>query len=80
MSSGKASTTPIWSTNGIQRVYQTVYPCEEPILEPVDHRMQQQHNLAEVWRRIKSAKGTAPRSPTHPRPQEEADSICDSFA
>ena len=23
----------------IQRVYRTVYPCEEPILEPVDHRV-----------------------------------------
>ena len=39
-----------------------------------------QKNSAEVWRRIKAAKGTAPRPPTHPRPQEEADSLCDSFA
>ena len=37
-------------------------------------------NSAEVWRRIKAAKGTAPRPPTHPRPQEEEDSLCDSFA
>ena len=37
-------------------------------------------NSAEVWRRIKAAKGTAPRPPTHPKPQEEADSLCDSFA
>ena len=37
-------------------------------------------NSAEVWRRIKAAKGTAPRPPTHPRPREEADSLCDSFA
>ena len=37
-------------------------------------------NSAEVWRRIKAAKGTAPRPPTHLRPQEEADSLCDSFA
>ena len=36
-------------------------------------------NSAEVWRRIKAAKGTAPRPPTHPRPQEEEDSLCDSF-
>ena len=36
-------------------------------------------NSAEVWRRIKAANGTAPRPPTHPRPQEEADSLCDSF-
>ena len=35
---------------------------------------------AEVWRRIKAAKKTAPRPPTHHRPQEEADSPCDSFA
>ena len=37
-------------------------------------------NSAEVWRRIKAAKGTALRPPTHPRPQEEADSLCDSFS
>ena len=37
-------------------------------------------NSAEVWRRIKASKGTAPISPTHPKPQEEADSLCDSFA
>ena len=37
-------------------------------------------NSAEVWRRIKAAKGTSSKLPTHPRPQEEADSICDSFA
>ena len=37
-------------------------------------------NSADVWRRIKAAKGAAPRSPTHPRPQEEADSLCDTFA
>ena len=37
-------------------------------------------NSAEVWRRIKAAKGTAPRPHTHPRPQEEADSLYDSFA
>ena len=36
-------------------------------------------NSADIWRRIKSAKGTTPRPPTHPRPQEEADSLCDSF-
>ena len=32
--------------NGIQRVYTTVYPFEKPILEPVDHQMQQQHKLS----------------------------------
>ena len=37
-------------------------------------------NSAEVWRRIKATKGTAPIPPTHPRPQEEADSLCDAFA
>ena len=37
-------------------------------------------NSAEVWRRIKASKGTAPRPPTHPRPQEEADSLCYSLA
>ena len=37
-------------------------------------------NSADVWRRIKAAKGAAPRAPTHPRPQEEADSLCDTFA
>ena len=37
-------------------------------------------NSADVWRRIKAAKGAAPRPPTHPRPQEEADSLCDTFA
>ena len=37
-------------------------------------------NSADVWRRIKSAKETAPRPPTHPRPQEEADLLCDAFA
>ena len=37
-------------------------------------------NSADVWRRIKAAKGTAPRPPTHPKPQKEADSLCDSFA
>ena len=37
-------------------------------------------NSAEVWRRIKAAKGTAPRPPTHPRPQEEADLLCAAFA
>ena len=37
-------------------------------------------NSEEVWRRIKAAKGTALRPPTHPRPQAEADSLCDSFA
>ena len=37
-------------------------------------------NSADVWRRIKAAKGEAPRPPTHPRPQEEADSLCDTFA
>ena len=36
-------------------------------------------NSVEVWRRIKAEKGTAPRPPTHPRTQEEADSLCDSF-
>ena len=35
---------------------------------------------AEVWRQIKAGKGTAPRLPTRPTPQEEADSLCDSFA
>ena len=30
--------------------------------------------------RIKAAKGTAPRAPTHHMPQEEADSLCDSFS
>ena len=34
------------STNSIQRVYKTVYPCEEPILEPMDYQMQQQHQLS----------------------------------
>ena len=38
------------------------------------------NNSAEVWIKIKAAKGTAPRPPTHPRSQEEADSLCDSFA
>ena len=37
-------------------------------------------NSAEVWRRIKVEKGTAPRPPSHPSPHEEADSLCDSFA
>ena len=37
-------------------------------------------NSAEVWRRIKVAKGSAPRPPTHPRPQEEADLLCAAFA
>ena len=37
-------------------------------------------NSAEVWRIIKAVKGTAPKTPTHPRPQEEVDSLCDSFA
>ena len=37
-------------------------------------------NAAEVWRRIKASRGTAPSPPTHPRTQEEADSLCDSFA
>ena len=37
-------------------------------------------NSAEVWRRFKASKGTTPRHPKHPRPQEEADSLCDSFA
>ena len=37
-------------------------------------------NSSEVWRIIKAAKGTAPRAPTYHRPQEEADSLCDSFA
>ena len=37
-------------------------------------------NSSEVWRRIKTAKGTAPRAPTHHMPQEEEDSLCDSFA
>ena len=30
----------------VQTAYKTVYPCEEPILEPVDHQMQQQHQLS----------------------------------
>ena len=34
------------STNGIQRVYTTVYPCEKHILEPVDHQIQQQYLLS----------------------------------
>ena len=34
------------NTNCIQRVYKTVYPCEEPILKPVNHQMQQQHQLS----------------------------------
>ena len=37
-------------------------------------------NSSEVWRIIKAAKGTAPRAPTHHMPQEEADSLCNSFA
>ena len=37
-------------------------------------------NSAEVRRIIPSVKGTVPRSPTHPRPQEEADSLCYSFS
>ena len=37
-------------------------------------------NSAEIWRRIKAAKGTAPRRHTHHMPQEEADSLCDSIA
>ena len=37
-------------------------------------------NSAEVWRRIKAAKRTVPRPPSHSMPQEEADSLCDSFA
>ena len=37
-------------------------------------------NSAEVWRIITAAKGTAPIALTHHRPQEEADSLCDSFA
>ena len=37
-------------------------------------------NSSEIWRIIKAAKGTALRAPTHYMPQEEADSLCDSFA
>ena len=37
-------------------------------------------NSAKVWIIIKAEKGTAPRPHTHHRPQEEADSLCDSFA
>ena len=37
-------------------------------------------NSAEVWRIIKEARGILPRPPTHHRPQEEADSLCNSFA
>ena len=39
-------------------------------------------NSADVWRKIKAVKGTAPRppGPNTPYPQEEADSLCDSFA
>ena len=38
------------------------------------------NNSSVVWRRIKAANGTAPRAPTHHRHQEEAESLCDSFA
>ena len=37
-------------------------------------------NSAEVWIRIKAAKGIAPRAPTHHMPQEEEDPISDSCA
>ena len=37
-------------------------------------------NSAEVWRRIKAAKGTALIPPTDARHQKEADSLCDLFA
>ena len=55
-----------------------MYPCEEPILCITE--CNGNINSAEVWRRINAAKGTAPRPPTHPIPQEEAYSLCDSFA
>ena len=59
----------------------TVHPCKEPILE---HQWitdcSNNINSAEVWRIIKAAKGTAPRPPTYPIQQEEADSLCDAFA
>ena len=37
-------------------------------------QQQREHNInsADVWRRLKAAKGTAPRPPTHHMPQEEA--------
>ena len=55
-----------------------MYQCEEPILEPVDHKMQQ--HPSDVWGKFKTTKRTAPRPHTHPMPQEEVDSLCDSFA
>ena len=38
------------------------------------------HACSEVWRRIKSAKETALRALTHHMPQEETESLCNSFA
>ena len=37
-------------------------------------------NSSEVWIIIKGEKGTVPSTPTHHMPQEEADSLCNSFA
>ena len=37
-------------------------------------------NSTVVWRSIKAAKGTSPRPPTYPMPQEEEDSLCDCLA
>ena len=34
---------------GIQRVYKTVYSCEEPILEPVDHQIQQPTSTQQMY-------------------------------
>ena len=45
------------STHGIQRVYQTMYPCEEPILEPVDHRMQIQYTIIYIPYILKLGRG-----------------------
>ena len=51
-----------------------MYPCEW--ITKCNNNI----NSAEVWIRIKAAKGTSPKPPTHPRLQEEADSLCDCFA
>ena len=38
------------------------------------------NNSSKVWIKIEAAKGTAPRAPLYHIPQDEADSLCDSFA
>ena len=36
-------------------------------------------NTHDIWRRIKTSTGAAPRPPTHPEPKQEADTICERF-